>query len=89
MAIGQPLTFTDDILDFLASTPTLEEIIAFRPSAALEERSHYLHERNRQDALTDAEREEFEDLRRMNHFMNQLKIRARLKLKVILSEKTH
>ncbi len=89
MAIVHPLTFTDDILDFLASTPTLEEIIAFRPSEALEERSHYLHERHRQDALTDAEREEFEDLRRMNHFMNQPKIRARLKLKVILSEKTH
>jgi len=73
-------TFMDDILDFLASTPTPQDIIAFRPSQALEERSHYLHERNRQDALTDAERTGFEDLRRMNHFMNQLKIRARLKL---------
>jgi hypothetical protein len=81
MAISQPLTFTDDILDFLASTPTLEQIVEFRPSSALEERSHYLHERNREDALTDTERDEFEDLRRMNHFMNQLKIRARLKLR--------
>ena len=76
----QPLTFTEDILDFLASTPTLEQIIAFQPSADLEERSHYLHQRNRQEALTDMERIEFEDLRRMNHFINQLKIRARLNL---------
>ncbi len=86
MALAQPLTFTDDILDFLASTPSLEQMIAFRPSPELEARSHYLHERHRQDALTDAERLEFEDLRRMNHFMNQLKIRARLKLGAMLSE---
>lgn len=79
MAVAQPLTFTHEILDFLASTPTLEQITAFRTSSGLEKRSHYLHERNRQDALTDAEREAFEDLRRMNHFVNQLKIRARLK----------
>jgi hypothetical protein len=80
MATLQPLTFTDDILDFLASTPTLEEIIAFQPTSALEERSHYLHERNRQEALNDLERIEFDDLRRMNHFINQLKIRARLNI---------
>ncbi len=86
MALAQPLTFTDDILDFLASTPTLEQIIAFRPSPELEERAHDLHERNRQDALTDAERIEFEDLRRMNHFMNQLKIRARMNLGAKQSE---
>lgn len=72
-------SFMDEILDFLASTPTPEDIVAYQPSQALAERSHYLHERNRHDALTDAERAEFEELRRLNHFMNRLKIRARLK----------
>jgi hypothetical protein len=86
MATAQPLTFTDDILDFLASTPTLEEIIAFQPPPTLAERSHYLHERNRQEALTDLERVEFDDLRRMNHFINQLKIRARLNIGAHRSE---
>ena len=80
MATAPAPTVTDEVLDFLASTPTPEDIIAYEPSDALTERSHYLHERNRQDALTDAEKAEFEELRRLNHFMNQLKIRARLKL---------
>jgi len=78
--------FMDEILDFLASTPTPEDIIAFQPSDALKSRSHYLHEQNRNDTLTDLERDEFEELRRLNHFMNQLKIRARLKLQASTSE---
>lgn len=73
-------TFIDEVLDFLASTPTPQDIVAYQPSQALADRSHYLHERNRQDTLTDAERAEFEELRRLNHFMNRLKIRAQLKL---------
>ena len=80
MAIAPPSTWMDDIYDFLASTPTPQDIINYRPSPRLQERSHYLHDRNRHDQLTDHERTEFEDLRRMNHFMNQLKSRARLKL---------
>lgn len=80
MASAPAPAFMDEILDFLASTPTPEDIINYQPSEGLEARSHALHERNRQNALTDAERIEFEELRRINHFMNQLKIRARLKL---------
>ena len=78
-AIPAP-TFLDEILDFLASTPTPQDIVAYQPSKSLVERSHYLHDRNREDALNDTERIEFEELRRLNHFMNQLKIRAQLKL---------
>ena len=73
-------TFMTEIFDFLASTPTPQDILAYQPSEALAERSHYLHESNRQDDMTDAERNEFEELRRLNHFMNQLKIHTRLKL---------
>lgn len=76
----------NEILDFLASTPTPQDIIAYQPSQSLEERSHYLHERNRHDVLTDTERAEFEELRRINHFMNQLKARARLKLRAAEDE---
>jgi hypothetical protein len=81
MATAPAPIFMNEILDFLASTPTPQDIIAYRPSQSLEERSHYLHEQNRHDALTDAERVEFEELRRVNHFINQLKTRARLKLR--------
>ncbi len=79
MASISMLEFMDEVLDFLASTPTPQNIIDYQPSKALAERSHYLHDRNRHDGLTDAERGEFEELRRLDHFMNQLKIRARLK----------
>lgn len=72
--------FMSEIFDFLASTPTPHDILAYRPSPQLVERSQYLHERNRKDALTDTERDEFDELRRINHFMNQLKIHTRLKV---------
>ena len=79
-------TFLTEIFDFLASTPTPEDILVYQPSEALAERSTYLHERNRHDDLTDAERDEFEELRRLNHFMNQLKIHTRLKLQATDNE---
>ena len=81
MAISPlPDDLFDEILDFLASGRTVEEILAFQPSETLKERSHYLLEKNRQDLLSAEERQELEDFRRMNHFVNMLKIRARQKL---------
>ena len=80
MAIAQPDTLFSEIIDFLASTPTPEDIIAFKPSDMLEQRLSDLLERNRQDALTAEGRAELDEFLRMNHFMNMLKIRAREKL---------
>lgn len=80
MAIAQPPSIFDEILDFLASTPTAEDIITFKPSEGLSQRALYLLERNRQDALTSAERIEMDEFMRLNHFMNMLKIRTRLKV---------
>ena len=80
MAIAQPDTLFSEIIDFLAPTPTPEDIIAFKPSDRLEQRLSDLLERNRQDALTAEGRAELDEFLRMNHFMNMLKIRAREKL---------
>ena len=80
MAIAQPDTLFSEIIDFLASTPTPEDIIAFKPSDRLEQRLSDLLKRNRQDALTSEGRAELDEFLRMNHFMNMLKIRAREKL---------
>lgn len=80
MAVAQPDTLFNEILDFLASTPTPEKIIAFRPSDQLEQRLSYLLEQNSGDALTAEEQRELDEFLRMNHFMNMLKIRARQKL---------
>jgi hypothetical protein len=80
MAIAQPTILFDEILDFLASTPTPQQIIAFKPSDTLQERLDDLLERNRQETLMPDEREELNEFLRMNHFMNMLVIRARQKL---------
>ena len=79
MAVAQPDTLFSEILDFLASTPTPERIIAFKPSDQLEQRLSYLLEQNGEDVLTAEERRELDEFLRMNHFMNMLKIRARQK----------
>jgi hypothetical protein len=73
-------TIFDEVIDFLASGPTSEQIIAFQASDALRERSYYLHERNRQGLLAADERAELNEFTRLNHFVNMLKIRARQRL---------
>ena len=80
MAVASPNTLFDEVIDFLASAPRAEQIIALEPSEALKERSHYLLERNRQDTLTTEERAELDEFTRLNHFVNMLKIRARQRL---------
>jgi hypothetical protein len=80
MVATQPETLFTEIIDFLASTPTPEAILAFKPSDRLEQRLSDLLEQNRQETLTAEGREELDEFMRMNHFMNMLKIRARQKL---------
>jgi hypothetical protein len=80
MVATQPETLFAEIIDFLASTPTPEAILAFKPSDRLEQRLSDLLEQNRQETLTAEERGELDEFMRMNHFMNMLKIRARQKL---------
>jgi hypothetical protein len=74
-----PIVF-EEVIDFLVSGPDSEAIVAFQPSEALKQRSHYLLERNRQDTLSAEEWAELDEFSRMNHFMNMLKIRARQRL---------
>jgi len=81
MAIPSPdRTPTDEILDFLLSAPTPEEVIALRPSEVAQRRLRYLLERNRNEMLDDAERAELESYLQVEHFVRRLKIRAQEKL---------
>lgn len=70
----------DEILEFLASTPTPEQILDFHPSKSLQQRASDLLEKNREGTLTTEEQVELDEFSRMNHFMSMLKIRARQKL---------
>lgn len=71
---------TDPLLDFLVSTPTPEQIIAFKPPVALQQRLSDLLAQNRSGSLTTAEQNELEELLRLNRFMSRLRLKARQKL---------
>lgn len=81
MALNAPdLTPANEVMDFLLSAPTPEEVIALRPSEATQERLRYLLDSNRNNTLNDAERAELDEYLRLEHFVRMLKIRAREKL---------
>lgn len=72
----------NELLDFLLSGPTPEQILALRPSPGIQERLTYLLDGNRNNALNDAERAELESYLQLEHFVRRLKVRAREKLNV-------
>ncbi len=78
-AIEHPTLFSE-VIDFLASTPTLEQIIAFQPSEAIVSRMRDLLDKQGRESLTADEIRELDELGILNHFMSMLKIRARQKL---------
>lgn len=61
------------ILDFIVSKPTPEEIIAFRPTAEMEERLRVLLERSKGGKITVAESKELDEYERIQHLMIMLK----------------
>jgi hypothetical protein len=78
--ISPDLSPADEVLDFLLSAPTPEEVIALRPSPSTQERLRYLLDGNRNESLNDAERNELESYLQLEQFVRRLKIRAREKL---------
>jgi hypothetical protein len=66
----------DEIIDFLLSAPTLEQVIALHASESSQERLRYLLDRNRNNALTDAERADLDEMMRWEFFVQDMKIRA-------------
>jgi hypothetical protein len=80
MAIAPEAALFDEILDFLASTPTPEQIIAFEPPESLQQRLSYLLQENQSRSLTAEEQAELDEFLRMNRFMSRLKLRVRRKL---------
>jgi len=70
----------EEVFKFLCSTPTPEQIIAFKPSDRSEDRLSELLSLNRQGTLADNDRVELDQYLWVNHLMNMLKIRVREKL---------
>lgn len=70
----------DEVLEFLASTPTPEAILALRPSEDVQQRVRYMLEQNRRGTLSETEQAELDDYEQVDQFVTLLKARARQKL---------
>jgi hypothetical protein len=66
----------DEVLTFLLSSPTPQQIIAFQASEVAQERLRYLLAANREGSLTPGERAELDEASHMNHFVMLLKAKA-------------
>lgn len=80
MAATQGTSVWDEVVDFLLTSPTPQQIIDFHASEATQMRVRYLLDKNRNGVLTDAEKAEMEELSRVNHFVILLKARTHQKL---------
>ncbi len=74
------LSADDEVVDFLTSEPTPEQILAFRPSELVQERINYLLDANRNSSLSSIEQGELDEFEEIEHFMRRLKIRVLTKL---------
>ncbi|MEW6212418.1 MAG: hypothetical protein AB1631_29095 [Acidobacteriota bacterium] len=70
-----------EVLEFLARLPSPEEIIALRPSKALQNRVNELVEKNRDEGLTADEERFWEKYQYLEHLVRLAKAQAFLKLK--------
>ena len=70
-----------EVLEFLAQLPTPEEIIALRPSEALQAQITSLLEKNRTQGLTPVEQQAWEQYQYLEHLVRIAKAKAYLKLK--------
>lgn len=75
MAIRQ-IEVWNEVDEFLTSTPTPEQIIAFRPSQPAQERLRSLLEANQNGTLTPDESMELDATMGVENFMRRLKIKA-------------
>ena len=66
-----------EMIDFLASGPTPEQIVSFKISPAAQARLEELLDKNREDGLTDDEAAELDVYEQVNHVLLLLKARAR------------
>ena len=81
MATAPPAeTLLNEITDFLASIPTAEQIIAFKPSEQLDQRLHALLDLAGEGTLTDSDQQELDEFLRVSHLLKMLKGKVRLKL---------
>lgn len=70
-----------DVLETLATLPTPDEVLALRPSAALQDRLEQLLEKNQNGQLSPEEQRDWERYQYVEHLVRLAKARAALRLK--------
>lgn len=70
-----------EVLEFLASLPSPEQMIALRPSEALQTQTSVWLEKNRTEGLTPAEEQAWQQYQYLEHLVLLAKAQALLKLK--------
>ncbi|MCA9923883.1 MAG: hypothetical protein KC421_16010 [Anaerolineales bacterium] len=68
---------TAEVLEFLATLPSPEEILALKPSKPVQERIDSLLQKGKANALTPEEEEEWEQYQYLEHLVRMAKISAR------------
>ena len=81
MAIAPPRTVKDVVTDFIASAPSLEEIVQYRLPEELQHHALELLDRLKDGQLTSEEQDEVEQYRELDHLMTIIKAKAHIKLR--------
>lgn len=71
-----PASIQDEVMAFLLSSPTPQQIRDFRASEMAQQRLRYLLDANRNDMLTSDEAAELDEASNVNQFMMTLKAKA-------------
>jgi hypothetical protein len=66
-----------EMIDFLVSRPTPEQIVGFKFSSEIQTRLEMLLEKNRESSLTETENAELDTFEQVNHLLILLKAQAR------------
>jgi hypothetical protein len=75
MAIGQAIAY-DQFIEFMASLPSYDEIVAYTMSPEAQARIRELLDANHNRRLTDAENIELDEYERLGRLIRRAKIRA-------------
>lgn len=71
----------EEMIDFLVSGPTPEQIVAYKVSARAQERLADLLDKNREEGLSEVEKAELDAYEEVDYVMSSLKARAQLAAK--------
>ncbi len=76
-AVLDQVIYLDEIADLLATRPSRDEVLAFRPSEEVETRFAELIAKQRAEGLSDDEQEEVEQFQQTEMLLRLLKARLR------------